>query len=112
MEVAGSNLVPPNLHVTNPPAFQTVRTTLALLTAIHGLWPSEFAWRDPLYKDARVKRPIDILFGNCRFGEAFERNAVQRRANLDDLLFLDKAGWRNQVTDHLLPGWSVNNREA
>jgi len=72
VEVAGSNPAPPNLHGTNPPAFQPVRATLALLATIHRLWPSEFAWRDPPYEYETVKRPSDILFGNCRFHGALE----------------------------------------
>ncbi len=89
-----------------------MRATLALITTIHRLWPSEFAWRDPAYEHATVKRPIDILFGNCRFGEEFERNATQTPGDIDDLRFLDTAAWRKQVTEHLLPGWYMNNREA
>ncbi len=55
------------------------------------------AWRDPPYEYETVKRPIDILFGNCRFREALERSAVQAPAELADLLFLDKAAWRKGV---------------
>ena len=82
--------------------FQPVRTTLALITTIRRLWPSEFAWRDPPYEYETVKRPIDILFGNCRFREALERDAVKTPADLDELLFLDEAAWRKQVAEHLL----------
>ena len=92
------------LHVTDPATFQPVRTTLALITTIRRLWPSEFAWRDPPYEYETVKRPIDILFGNCRFREAIERDAVKTPADLDELLFLDKAAWRKQVAEHLLYG--------
>ena len=92
------------LHVTDPATFQPLRTTLALITTIRRLWPAEFAWRDPPYEYEALKRPIDILVGNCRFREALERDAVKTSADLDDLLFLDKPAWRKQVAEHLLYG--------
>jgi uncharacterized protein YbbC (DUF1343 family) len=92
------------LHVTDPAAFEPMRTTVALITTIHRLWPGEFHWRNPPYEYETIKAPIDILFGNCRFREALERSAVKAPADLDDLLFLDKAAWRKQVKDHLLYG--------
>jgi uncharacterized protein YbbC (DUF1343 family) len=92
------------LHVTDPPTFQPVRTTAALIATIHRLWPGEFAWRDPPYEYESVKRPIDILFGNCMFREALERGAVKSPADVDELLFLDKSAWRKQVATHWLYG--------
>jgi uncharacterized protein YbbC (DUF1343 family) len=93
-----------NLHVIDASTFQPVRTTLALITTIRRLWPREFAWRDPPYEYETIKAPIDILFGNCRFREALARDEIKTPADLDDLLFLDKAAWRKQVTEHLLYG--------
>ena len=81
------------LHVTDPRIFEPVRTTLALITTIRRLWPSDFAWRDPPYEYETVKRPIDILFGNCLFREALEKNPIKMPRS-DELLFLDKAAWR------------------
>jgi uncharacterized protein YbbC (DUF1343 family) len=92
------------LHVTEPRTFQPMRTTLAFISTIRRLWPSEFAWRDPPYEYETVKRPIDILFGNCRFREAVDRGEVKSPADLDELLFLDKAAWRRQIAEHLLYG--------
>jgi uncharacterized protein YbbC (DUF1343 family) len=92
------------LHVTDQASFQPVRTTLALITTIRRLWPKEFAWRDPPYEYEMVMRPIDILFGNCMFREALERDAVKTPADLDELLFLDMAAWRKQVAGYLLYG--------
>jgi uncharacterized protein YbbC (DUF1343 family) len=89
-------------HVTAPRIFQPVRTTLALITTIRRLWPREFAWRDPPYEYEPLNRPIDILFGNCLFREAVERDAVKTPADLDELLFLDHAAWRKQVAEHRL----------
>jgi uncharacterized protein YbbC (DUF1343 family) len=90
------------LHVTDPQAFRPLRTTLALLTGIRRLWPKELAWRDPPYEYEKVKKPIDILFGNCTFREALDRGAIHGPASLDELAGLDATAWRKQVADHLL----------
>jgi uncharacterized protein YbbC (DUF1343 family) len=90
------------LHVTDPQAFRPLRTTLALLSAVRRLWPKELAWRDPPYEYEKVKKPIDILFGNCAFREALDRDAIQGPATLDELAGLDAIAWRKQVADHLL----------
>jgi uncharacterized protein YbbC (DUF1343 family) len=90
------------LHVTDPPAFRPVRTTLALLTAARRLWPRDFAWREPPYEYERVKKPIDILFGGCTFREALERGEIKTAAELDEVARLDAAAWRKQVADYLL----------
>ena len=79
-----------------------MRTTLALIATIRRLWPNEFAWRNPPYEYETEKPPIDILFGNVRFREAVQRDAIRTPADLDELLFLDKAAWRKQVAEHLL----------
>jgi len=51
------------LHVTDPQGFRPYRTTLALLRAVHELWPNHFAWNEPPYEYETVKMPIDILSG-------------------------------------------------
>jgi uncharacterized protein YbbC (DUF1343 family) len=90
------------LHVTDPPAFQPLRTTLAFLTAVRRLWPKDFAWRDPPYEYEKEKKPIDILFGNCTFREALDKGAIKTPADLDELTTLDRTAWRKQVADFLL----------
>lgn len=52
------------LHVTDPAAFRSYRTTLALLRCVHELWPTQFAWRQPPYEYETVLMPIDILAGS------------------------------------------------
>jgi uncharacterized protein YbbC (DUF1343 family) len=51
------------LHVTDPGAFRSYRTTLALLRACRELWPQQFGWRQPPYEYETVQAPIDILAG-------------------------------------------------
>jgi uncharacterized protein YbbC (DUF1343 family) len=90
------------LHVTDPQAFQPLRTTLAFLTAVRRLWPKEFAWRDPPYEYEKEKKPIDILFGGCTFREVLDKGAIKTPADLDELARLDRGAWRKQVSDYLL----------
>jgi uncharacterized protein YbbC (DUF1343 family) len=90
------------LHVTDPQAFRPLRTTMALLAAVRRLWPKDFSWRDPPYEYEKVKKPIDILFGNCTFREALDRDAIKTPADLDELARLDAAAWRKEVADYLL----------
>jgi hypothetical protein len=71
---------------------------------IRRLWPDTFACRKPPYEYETVKPPIDILFGNCLFRDALERDAVKTPADLDELLFLDQVAWRKRVSEHLLYG--------
>jgi uncharacterized protein YbbC (DUF1343 family) len=52
------------LHVTEPAAFRSYRTTLALLRCVRELWPTQFAWRQPPYEYETVLMPIDILAGS------------------------------------------------
>jgi uncharacterized protein YbbC (DUF1343 family) len=90
------------LHVTDPRAFRPLRTTLALLTAVRRLWPKDFAWREPPYEYETEKRPIDVLFGNCTFREALDRDEIKSPADLDELVRLDQGAWSKQVAEHLL----------
>jgi uncharacterized protein YbbC (DUF1343 family) len=90
------------LHVTDVQKFRPLRTTLAFLTAIRRLWPKDFAWRDPPYEYEKVKKPIDILFGNSSFRESLERDAINTPGDLDELVRLDEGNWRKQVAEVLL----------
>jgi uncharacterized protein YbbC (DUF1343 family) len=87
------------LHVTDSKAFRPLYTTVALLTAIRRIWPKEFAWREPPYEYEHVKKPIDILFGNCTFREALDRDAIKTPADLEELVRADTAGWKEETTD-------------
>lgn len=51
------------VHPTEPAAFRSYRTTLAILRATRELWPQHFAWRQPPYEYERTLLPIDILAG-------------------------------------------------
>lgn len=60
------------LHVTDRPAFQPVRTSLALLAAIREQSAEKFAWRRETYEFVSDRPAIDLLFGSDRERQALE----------------------------------------
>ena len=54
------------IHVTERTAYRPVGATLALLWAIRGVHPDEFAWREPPYEYELERAPIDLIFGSDR----------------------------------------------
>ena len=52
------------LHVTDRRTFKPYYTTLALLAVIRGLYPGQFAWRQPPYEYETVRLPFDLLTGD------------------------------------------------
>ena len=60
------------LHVTDPRAFEPVRTAVEILVAANALAPSDFAWREPPYEYEETLPPIDILWGNPGLREGVE----------------------------------------
>ena len=69
------------LHVTDPEAFEPVRTAVAILVAAHDLAPNDFAWRQPPYEYEETLSPIDILWGHSGL-----REGVQEGASADEIL--------------------------
>ena len=60
------------LHVTDRNLFRPVRTSLALLAAIHAEAGSKFRWRTERYEYIDDKPAIDLLFGSDRERLALE----------------------------------------
>lgn len=87
------------LHATDATAFRPYRTTLALLRAMHELWPQQFAWRDGPYEYENVQRPIDILAGSAAVREFVhgERPLAQL-----DALAAPPGDWWRRVRKFLL----------
>ncbi|HWB03611.1 MAG TPA: DUF1343 domain-containing protein [Verrucomicrobiales bacterium] len=54
------------LHVTDRPAFQPVRTSLALLAVMREMSGDKFAWRTEVYEFVKDPIAIDLLFGSSR----------------------------------------------
>ena len=69
------------LHVTDPDAFEPVRTAVEILVAAHDLAPHDFAWRPPPYEYEETLSPIDILWGHSGL-----REGVQEGASADEIL--------------------------
>jgi len=74
------------LLVTDPRAFQSYRTGVELLDAIHRLWPDGFAWREAPYEFVSDRPAIDLLTGgpDCR-------RAIESGDGLADWI----ATWKN-----------------
>jgi uncharacterized protein YbbC (DUF1343 family) len=66
------------LHVTDREAFQSVRTTLALLAAVREQSNERFDWRREPYEFVSDRLAIDLLFGSDRERRALEAGRPAR----------------------------------
>ena len=88
------------LHVTDPGAFQPVRTAVEILVAARALAPHDFAWREPPYEYEETLPPIDILWGSPTLREGIEDGATA-----DEILAAEAAAladFGESVAPHLL----------
>ncbi len=69
---AGEICVGIQLHVEDRLVYRPLRTGVALLRAVHGLWPDRFKWRPPPYEYETERPAIDILAGSDRLREQIE----------------------------------------
>ncbi|MBI5409705.1 MAG: DUF1343 domain-containing protein [Nitrospirae bacterium] len=60
------------IHVLNREKFKPFKTGVAVIKAIHDLYPKHFAWKQPPYEYETVKMPIDILAGTDRLRKDIE----------------------------------------
>ena len=74
------------LHVTDPHAFEPVRTAVEILVAVRALAPQDFAWRRPPYEYEDSLPPIDILWGHPGL-----RKGVDHGETTDEILEGEKA---------------------
>jgi uncharacterized protein YbbC (DUF1343 family) len=68
------------IHVTDRAKFRPFKTGVAILAAIHNIWPRDFKWKEPPYEYEEVKMPIDILAGTDRL-----RKDIEAGKNPDDM---------------------------
>ncbi len=61
------------LHVKNRNTFRSFKTGVAILKAVHGLYPNKFKWNKPPYEYEKKKVPIDILAGTDRLRKDIEK---------------------------------------
>jgi len=90
------------MHITDPHSARSVVTTLTILTAIHKIWPNDFAWLPPPYEYERDKLPIDILFGSSRLRDTLQSESAASDATIKELARLDEAAWWQRVQPYLL----------
>ena len=64
------------LHVTDPDAFEPVRTALEIIVAARLLARHDFAWLDPPYEYEETLAPIDILWGGPGLREGVDADAT------------------------------------
>ena len=60
------------IHVTHRFEYRPYITTLAILAAVKGMHPKDFAWKDPPYEYEFERLPADLIIGDKRVREALD----------------------------------------
>jgi uncharacterized protein YbbC (DUF1343 family) len=60
------------IHVTDRMAFKPVITSIAILSAIHRLYPDKFGWKEPPYEYVFNKLPFDVINGSASVCEQIQ----------------------------------------
>lgn len=63
------------IHVLDRRVFKPVLTGIALIKAVHDLYPAEFQWQTPPYEYVFDRLPFDVIAGTTRLREQIERAA-------------------------------------
>ncbi|MEW6601803.1 MAG: DUF1343 domain-containing protein [Nitrospirota bacterium] len=66
------------IHVTGRSKFRPFKTGIAIIKAVHDLYPDHFEWKQPPYEYVTDKLPIDILAGTDRM-----RSDIETGVSLD-----------------------------
>ena len=61
------------IHVINRNKFKPFKTGVAILKAVHDIYPKQFKWKQPPYEYETIKMPIDILAGTDRLRQDIEK---------------------------------------
>ena len=61
------------MHVTDRDRFKPFKTGVAILKAVHDIYPKQFKWKQPPYEYETEKMPIDILAGTDRLRQDIEK---------------------------------------
>ena len=61
------------IHITDRNRFKPFKTGVAILKAVHDLYPEHFVWREPPYEYETERMPIDILAGTDRLRKDIEK---------------------------------------
>ncbi|MBI4699261.1 MAG: DUF1343 domain-containing protein, partial [Nitrospirae bacterium] len=60
------------IHVTNRKIFKPFKTGVAVIKAVHDIYPEHFKWKQPPYEYEGLKMPVDILAGTDRLRKEIE----------------------------------------
>ncbi len=80
------------IHVLDRSSFKPVITAVALLKAIHRLYPDRLAWRDPPYEYVYDKLPFDVIAGSDKL-----RQQILADLPLDEI----EASWQPDLARFL-----------
>jgi uncharacterized protein YbbC (DUF1343 family) len=61
------------IHVSQRERFKPFKTGVAIIKAVHDLYPEHFSWTQPPYEYETEKLPIDILVGTDRLRKKIEK---------------------------------------
>lgn len=78
------------LHVTKREKFSPFKTGVAIIKAVHDLYPEYFQWKRPPYEYEREKLPVDILAGTDRL-----RKDIEEGVSLEHM----EAWWKEQCQE-------------
>ncbi len=62
------------MHVTDRNSFKPVITSIAIISAIHKLYPNQFDWKQPPYEYVFDKLPFDVINGSASVCEQIQGN--------------------------------------
>jgi uncharacterized protein YbbC (DUF1343 family) len=63
------------IHVTDRQAFRPVMTGIAIVKAIHELYPEDFRWKEPPYEYVHDRNPFDVIAGTDKLRAQLEGQA-------------------------------------
>ena len=75
------------LHVTDRDVFKPVIAGVALIKAMHDLWPEGFKWQTPPYEYVYDRLPFDVIAGTTKL-----REQIEGGASLEDIAASWQAG--------------------
>ncbi len=75
------------LHVTDREVFKPVITGIALIKAMHDLYPEGFKWQTPPYEYVYDRLPFDVIAGTTKL-----REQIESGASLEDIAASWQAG--------------------
>ncbi len=70
------------LHITDREKFRPFKTGVAVIKAVHDLYPKNFQWKKPPYEYETKKPPIDILAGTDRLRKDIEKGKTLKQMEL------------------------------